>query len=143
MSRWNSCAATGVCSDAVDELLRFEPAQNAVGRILSEDVEFYGTTIAAGSYVALNQASANHDPRVFQDPERLDITRSNAREHITFGGGAHRCIGAPLAQFEIPIAFDRLFDRLGPIELAGGPQYAHAFFRGFSSLPLVATRSPK
>jgi cytochrome P450 len=131
----------GLAKNAVEEMLRNEPAVDADGRILAEDVELHGVTLPAGSFVRLNQASANHDPRQFVEPERFDITRSNAREHLTFGGGAHRCLGAPLAQVELPVAFEALLDELSHVELAGDPRYARTFFRGLESLPLRVRRA--
>ena len=79
--------------------------------------------------------AANRDPEVFEDPDRFDITRKHA-PHVAFGGGAHICIGAPLARIEAKQALVRLFQRFPDLELAGDlPTWrALPFFRGMEAL---------
>jgi cytochrome P450 len=126
--------------NAGEEMLRYEAPIAGLIRIPNEDVVFHGVTVPKDRMVMLSLASAGRDPRMFPDPDRFDVTRSNARRHLTFGSGIHRCIGAPLAQLEIPIALGTLFDRLEVIEPAGEPQIALAFIRGYSELPLHVKR---
>jgi hypothetical protein len=101
---------------AVEELLRYEPPVSGVLRIAKEDIPFGGTVIPAGHDVFIIIGAANRDPAVFRDPDRLDITRQDNR-HLTFSGGAHFCLGAPLARLEGQIAFATLFRRFPKLEL--------------------------
>ena len=90
----------------------------------TEPVTVAGTAIPAGAMVMLGWGSAGRDPGTFENPDRFDIHRSNARDHVDFGYGPHICIGARLARAEGRIAFEALFDRLtgfhrldkGPLE---------------------------
>ena len=81
-------------------------------------------------------AAANRDPAVFDDPDRFDVGRSNAARHLTFGGGIHHCLGAPLARLEARIALDVLSRRHSSIELAGEPIRRQFGFRGVETLPV-------
>ena len=94
----------------IDETLRFEPTGHATARYVMRDVEYYGTTIPAGSAVLLLMASANRDPRRFENPGVYDIFRSDL-QHITFGYGLHFCLGANLARLEGRVALDELLNR--------------------------------
>jgi pentalenolactone synthase len=77
-------------------------------------------TIAAGELVLLHTNAANHDPAVFTDPERADITRTDA-PHLTFGHGARYCLGAPLARIELQAVFTQLPHRFPDMRLAVDP----------------------
>jgi cytochrome P450 len=127
--------------NAVHEIFRYESAQANTGRVMRETVYLRDIRLEKGSPIGFNQASANRDPRKFSNPDSFDIKRANARQHLAFGIGIHRCLGAPLAQMEMQVAFNALFDNLQSIELAGEPQLATGrFFRGFSTFPLYVTR---
>jgi cytochrome P450 len=90
-----------LAAKAVDELIRHSPIIVSSLRVAIEDVELGGVLIPAGTYVVANTASANRDPAVYDDPERLDITRNAARALLTFGGGVHYCLGVHLARVEL------------------------------------------
>jgi cytochrome P450 len=90
-----------LATNAVHELMRYCPIIFAVPRKTAEDVELGGVTIPAGTLVLANTASANRDPAVYDDPERLDITREDAPAMLTFGGGVHYCLGAHLVRIEL------------------------------------------
>jgi cytochrome P450 len=84
--------------------------------------------------------AANRDPEVFADPDRLDIRRANAREHLSFGNGAHLCLGAPLARLQARLVLEEVSSRLPSLRHAKGPKLAFApnvSFRGPLSLPVV------
>jgi cytochrome P450 len=101
---------------AVEELLRFGPPVQFTGRTTTTDVEVAGTTLPKGTEVIVMLAAANRDPAVFDDPESLDIARTENR-HLSFGGGIHLCIGAPLARVEGQEAIGRLVRRLPRLRL--------------------------
>jgi cytochrome P450 len=117
---WQALAADpDLAPGAVEELLRFEsPSRNAVPRYSSEDLEAGGHVIPAGEKIVCILGAANRDPRIFEEPERFDMTRSPNR-HIGFGFGAHACVGAPLARIELQESFRRLPARFPDIALAG------------------------
>ncbi|MEU9478698.1 cytochrome P450 [Streptomyces sp. NPDC048191] len=102
---------------AVEELLRLHSvAHNGLPRVAVEDIEIGGTTVPAGDAVLLSLAAANHDPRVYPDPGRLDVER-NARGHVAFGFGVHQCIGQPLARLELQVALATVLRRLPGLRL--------------------------
>jgi cytochrome P450 len=86
---------------AVEELMRHNPVVFGTIRQAVEDVELDGVTVPAGTYVMVNTAAANRDPVVYDDPDRLDITREGPATMLTFGGGIHYCLGAHLARAEL------------------------------------------
>ncbi|MGP3953884.1 cytochrome P450 [Streptomyces sp. 7N604] len=102
---------------AVEELLRVHSvAHNGLPRVAVEDIEIGGATVPAGDPVVLSVAAANHDPRVFDDPGRLDVERAS-RGHVAFGFGVHQCIGQPLARLELQVALATLLRRLPTLRL--------------------------
>ncbi|MFF4253946.1 cytochrome P450 [Streptomyces sp. NPDC001663] len=107
----------GLAPKAVEECLRMEPSLVGIGRCSTRDVELSGTVIPAGDVVYGILATANRDPRVFENPDSFDITRFPNR-HISFGGGIHHCLGAALARLESQIAFTALAKRFERFELA-------------------------
>ncbi len=108
-------------SSFIEEVLRFEsPVQQGTFRVVTEDVEIGGLTIQAGQQVTALIGAANRDPLVFPDPDRFDATRT-PNQHLAFGLGPHRCVGAMLARMEAKIAFTRLLERLPKLALSTGP----------------------
>ncbi|MET9400567.1 cytochrome P450 [Kitasatospora sp. NPDC002965] len=110
---------------AVDELMRWcGPTLGALPRYATEDLRLAGTLIRKGEAVMPILAGANHDPRVFAEPERLDLCRAAAPHHevhLGFGHGAHRCIGAVLAHEEAVAAFGALLRMYPELALAVAP----------------------
>jgi cytochrome P450 len=96
--------------NVVDEALRFEPTGHATARWVTEDVEYYGTTVPAGSPILMLMASANRDPRRYERADTFDIRRDDV-QHLTFGYGVHYCLGANLARLEGRVALDELLNR--------------------------------
>jgi cytochrome P450 len=110
----------GLVPKAVEEMLR-APGKGGGGipRYARTDLKIDGVTIQAGELVLLDNGAANHDPTVFTDPDRVDITRSTAA-HLTFGHGARYCLGAPLARIELQAVFSQLVTRFPALRLAIG-----------------------
>jgi cytochrome P450 len=96
--------------NVIDETLRFEPTGHAVARYVMRDVDYYGTTVPAGSSMLLLVAAANRDPRRYDAPDVYDISRDDI-QHLTFGYGLHYCLGANLARLEGRVALDELLNR--------------------------------
>jgi len=104
----------------VEEVLRTETPSAGLWRVVTADTEFNGVQLPAESLVMLRYHAANRDEQVFEDPNRFDICRANADDHLAFGQGVHFCPGAMLARKEMEVAFRRLFDRMENIQLAPG-----------------------
>jgi cytochrome P450 len=108
---------------AVEETMRRLGAVRATGRIASEDIEYRGVLFPQGTLVAVSLAGANHDPRAFPDPDRLDLTGEGSGERgqvqLTFGSGVHHCLGAALARAELAEALPRLARRFPDLALDG------------------------
>ena len=110
-------ANPGLAAAAVEELLRYDGPIGAQVRIAQEPQTLHGRRLAAGDRVFLMLNSANRDPRAYDDPDRLDLER-NGVPHLTFGFGAHICLGFPLARLEGQIALSGVLRRWRVIELA-------------------------
>jgi cytochrome P450 len=108
----------GLMPNAVEEFMRHESPVQFTARQPRVDVEIRGRTIQAGEHCLMIVAAANRDPERFPDPDRLDVGRENAGEQVSFGGGRHFCLGAPLARLEGAIAFAKLLPLLAGAELA-------------------------
>ena len=107
--------------NAVEEILRYDTAGQLVPRIAAEDVEIHGCSLRANEPLFLLVGGANRDPAVFDDPDTFDVTRANAREHLSFSTGIHVCLGAALARMELQIGLQSLFERFPGLTLAGEP----------------------
>ncbi len=103
-------------------------------RWVLEDITVAGVDIPRGSEVALQFASANRDPEVFADPDRLDLSR-DPNPHITFGLGIHYCLGAPLARIELAESFGALLRVAPDLRLSAEPKWKPGYvLRGLQSL---------
>ena len=103
---------------AVEELLRYDgPVERTFNRWATEDIEIGGETLPKGSIIIPIISAANRDPRKFENPEQLDITRQ-VNAHMAFGKGVHYCVGAPLARMEAEIALSTLLRRLPDMQPA-------------------------
>jgi cytochrome P450 len=102
---------------AVEELLRFVSPVQGLARTTTRDVELHGVTIPAGDQVLVLYGSANHDERVYPDPDRFDLDRENVKAHWGFGHGIHYCLGNAVARLEIGVALKTLVERLGDWEV--------------------------
>ncbi len=123
--------------NAVDELLRYEAPFRVFYRHTRAEVELSGTVLPAGSSVGVLMGAANRDPLQFADPDRLDVTRANARTHLSFGAGVHLCLGQPLARLEVTSVLTELTRTVERFERAGDAvRDPSQTVRKFSSLPV-------
>lgn len=118
--QWQSLVAgSGSMVKAVEEILRAPGhGDGGMSRYARIDFEVDGVTVRRGDLVLLDYAAANHDPTVFPDPDRVDITRSANPAHLSFGVGGHYCIGAPLARNQLRTLFTKLASRFPTLRLA-------------------------
>ncbi|MFF3325227.1 cytochrome P450 [Streptomyces sp. NPDC002889] len=123
---------------AVDELLRRHPPVLSFRRTATRDTTLAGQPIRAGDKVVVFHASANHDERVFSDPQRLDLSRT-PNPHVSFGDGPHVCLGAHFARLQLRVLHEEALRLLPPYTTAGPPRrLVSNFINGLKSLPLTA-----
>jgi len=106
--------------NAIEEALRLETPVQGMWRVATEDTVLGGTPIPKGSFVMLRYAAANRDETVFPDPDRFDVERPNARDHLAFGLGIHFCVGAALARAEAAAAIATLLARTRALRFVAG-----------------------
>jgi cytochrome P450 len=110
-------ADSTLVTNAIEESLRLEPAAAVVDRYATRDTKLGGAPVRCGDLVMASIAGANRDPKVFVDPDRFDVPRENAGQHLAFAHGPHFCLGVHLARVEAQIAVNRLLDRLPGLRL--------------------------
>ncbi|MFC9686101.1 cytochrome P450 [Streptomyces sp. NPDC056948] len=133
-------ADPGLAEQAVEELLRYLSVADPILRAALEDVEVEGRLIRAGETVTVSVQAANRDPHRFPDPDRLDIHRK-ATGHLSFGHGAHQCLGQQLARVEMAVVFPALLARFPTLRLAVPPREVplreHSNIYGVIGLPVT------
>ena len=136
--QWGRLAAEpSLAASAAEEVLRFEPAGSGSPRVATEDIEYKGLRLPAGTIVLPSGPAANRDPAMYPDPDRFDMTREHAEPMLTFGGGAHYCLGASLARFELQEALVILAQRLPKLAPDGEARWRRgALIRGPETLPI-------
>jgi cytochrome P450 len=123
---------------AVEEVLRFDSPVQITGRTALTTTEVAGRTIPSGGRITLLLGAANRDPEVFADPNRFDVTRPNAREHLAFSAGIHYCVGAGLARLEGAVALRTLTERFPDLRVSGRPVRRDLkTLRGWDRLPVT------
>jgi cytochrome P450 len=127
--QWRRVVAGDVATAAAgEELIRYDPPLQLFERwVLADGVSVAGVPIPRGAKLALLFGSANRDPRVFDDADEFDVGRTNAAQHIGFGGGIHVCIGAPLARVELEASLDALRRHWPDFRLGSEPRRTGAF----------------
>jgi cytochrome P450 len=120
--------------NAINEVLRLESPIPWFARAVTEDHELDGVPVPAGSRVVLLYASANRDERKFEDPERFDVRRSNARDQLAFGHGEHNCVGQGLARLELRSLLEALAEAVQRFELGTAVRAHNQNLRGLERL---------
>jgi cytochrome P450 len=122
--------------NAVDEVLRLDPPVLMTGRMALRGTSVAGTELARDALVITILAGANRDPAVFEDPERFDVARENAKEHVSFSGGRHYCLGASLARMEGEVGLRAIVERFPDLRLEPGARRRPTrILRGYETLP--------
>ncbi len=130
-----------LATTGVEELIRWVSPILNMRRTATEDHELHGRSVRAGDELVLMYASANRDERVFEEPERFDVTREH-NHHVAFGFGTHFCLGASLARLEIRVMFEELLRRIPEWHLAPGVEprkVPSAFACAYEAVPIEFT----
>ncbi len=123
-----------VTTTAVEEFFRFDAPLQLFERTATTPTEINGVTIPTGAKIAALLGSANRDSLVFDNPEKINLER-NPNNHISFGGGIHFCLGAPLARLELSTSLPALFERFPTIQMTEKPELRETFvLRGYSEI---------
>jgi len=118
---------------AIEEMLRYDTPINMISRVTTDSTRVGGCPFRAGESLAAMVDAANHDPALHENPHGFDVERENKR-HYSFGGGAHFCLGAPLARAEGEIAFAALLEYFPNLALDASRPYERKFVPAFSGL---------
>jgi cytochrome P450 len=125
-------------ANLVEEVLRWQSPIQRLARAAGADLELAGTRIPAGAALTLDLGAANRDARMFEDPDRFDPLRENAKLHLAFGFGDHFCLGAALARQEVQLAVRAALERFPELRLVESrpPWRRTSLLRGLERLPL-------
>ena len=127
----------GLIGNMVSEIIRWQSPISHMRRIARTDVNLAGKTIRAGDKVVMWYASGNRDERVFERADSLIIDRKNARQHLAFGFGIHRCMGSRLAEMQLSVLWEEILARFRDIEVVQEPQrICSNFINGYVRLPV-------
>ena len=121
----------------VSEIIRWQTPLAFMRRTVTRDLEFRGQQLRKGDKIAMWYVSGNRDERVIPDPNRFWIDRPNARHHLSFGFGLHRCMGNRLAEMQLRVLWEEIMQRFSFVEVVGEPERVQSsFVRGYASLPV-------
>lgn len=132
----------GLLDRFLDEILRLNPPNHGTARNVGADLELGGQQLRKGDRVLLSWAAANRDPAAYECPAEFRLDRANGKDHFSFGGGAHRCLGAPLARVEMRLMIRSVLMRLPDYRIdreavTHYPSFANT--AGFASMPASFT----
>jgi cytochrome P450 len=125
----------------VAELIRWQTPLAYMRRTANQDCDLGGKQIKQGDQILMWYASGNRDSDVFENADELDIERHNARQHLSFGFGIHRCMGNRLAELQLQILWEEILRRFEKIEVLAEPERTFSsFVNGYTHLPVKVTR---
>ena len=128
----------GLIKSLVPEIIRWQTPLMHMRRIATRDVELGGKLIKKGDKVVMWYVSGNRDERKFENPDVLDFERKNARNHISFGFGIHRCFGNRLAELQLQILWDEMLKRFSRVEVIGEPsRNISSFVKGYTKMNVI------
>ena len=128
----------GLIPNMVSEIIRWQTPLAFMRRTVTRDLEFRGQQMHAGDKVAMWYVSGNRDERVIPDPNRFWIDRPNARHHLSFGFGVHRCMGNRLAEMQLRVLWEEIMRRFRFIEVVGEVERVQSsFVRGYATMPVI------
>ncbi len=127
--------------NAVQEVIRWQTPLAHMRRTATADTELEGQQIKAGDKLALWYLSANRDESVFENADQIIVDRANARRHLAFGHGIHRCVGARLAELQVSVLLEEMAKRRMRVNVLGEPErVAACFVHGYRKLPVEISR---
>ncbi len=125
----------------VAELIRWQTPLSYMRRTAKRDIEIRGKQIRKNDQILMWYLSGNRDESVFENADALDIERPNARQHLSFGFGIHRCMGNRLAELQLRVLWEEILKRFEKIEIQAEPEYTFSsFVHGYTSLPVKVSR---
>jgi cytochrome P450 len=128
-------------TNAVSEIIRWQTPLAHMRRTATQDHDLFGAPIKAGDKIGMWYLSANRDESVFENPDKLIVDRENARRHLAFGYGIHRCVGARLAELQIRILLEEMaVRRLRPNVVAEPERVAGCFVHGYRKMDVELSR---
>ncbi|MEP7349740.1 MAG: cytochrome P450 [Sphingorhabdus sp.] len=128
-------------TNAVSEIIRWQTPLAHMRRTALQDQDLFGAPVKAGDKIALWYISANRDESVFENPDKLSVDRENARRHLSFGYGIHRCVGARLAELQIRILLEEMAARRLRVNVVEAPERVSAcFVHGYRKMMVELSR---
>ncbi len=126
----------------IEETLRYDTSSQILARVVVDEIAFHGTTLHEGDTLLLVPGSAHRDERVFDEPDEFRIDRDIGSKLLSFGSGAHFCLGAHLARMEARVALTELFERIRgyEVDVAGAVRVHSSSVRGFARLPITVKK---
>lgn len=126
-----------IIPNMVSEIIRWQTPLAYMRRTATEDTELNGKTIKAGDKVVMWYISGNRDEDAIPNADQFIIDRPNARQHLSFGFGIHRCMGNRLAEMQLRIVWEEIMKRFQFVEVVGEPERVYSsFVKGFTKLPV-------
>ena len=128
----------GLIPSMVSEIIRYQTPLTHMRRTATQDTVLRGKKISAGDKVVMWYASGNRDEEIIDNPNCFNIERDNARHHLSFGFGVHRCMGNRLAEMQLRTVWEEIMNRFHTVEMVGEPVLVHSnFVKGIAELPVI------